>query len=105
MFGKRPLSTDDGPSSPAGSGSRASQVPTSEQGEGPARQALSTPSKPAPANPPSLDATAAKMRAATERLKAQSAAKSSLTTDSLTNADPAAVERSQYYQATKSLIF
>ena len=105
MFGKRPLSADDGPSSPAGSGSRASQVPTSEQGEGPPRQALSTPSKPATANPPSLEATAAKMRAATERLKAQSAAKSSLTTDSLTNSDPAAVERSQYYQATKSLIF
>ena len=105
MFGKRPLSADDGPAVPAGSGLSANQAPSLDQGDGPARQALAPPPKSTPPNPPSLEATTAKMRAATERLRVQSAGKSPSLIDGTAPSDPAAVERSQYYQATKSLIF
>ncbi|MEY4256873.1 MAG: hypothetical protein RLZZ141_2100, partial [Pseudomonadota bacterium] len=105
MFGKRPLSADDAPSPPAGSGTSKGEAPLSEQGSHPASQGLATPSKLASPHPTALEATAAKMRAETDRLKAQSGAKALSLSIGTAATDPASTERAQYYQATKSLIF
>ncbi|MEY4248467.1 MAG: pilus assembly ATPase CpaF [Pseudomonadota bacterium] len=105
MFGKRPLSADGGPAPPVGSGVSAKQTPPPDPAGGPAQQALASPLKSTPPHSPSLEATAAKMRAATERLRTQSAGKSPSLINGTAPSDPASIERSQYYQATKSLIF